>query len=249
MKASLIAVGLLCTYGTCFAQYPFEKFPALKSTAYHWASSASPKTEDHYVIFGTVTAPAFFKDGGLTIKAAYNEQNEKSYLLLYKGKKLLQKLEQKSISISPMNMPETALVADVNGDGLADVKFLIPSMGNGLAAEIRTVVHLFQEANGHFRQLSYSSYSDDHCKDERDMNGDGNYELIAKTLQSYKSHNYWLFNIYSYRNGALVNVNDQSGYPIMVQYMNKDNYAPAKMEEAVLKKYTRKLPDDYEVIR
>ena len=51
---------------------------------------------------------------------------------------------------------------------------------------------------------------------ERDFDGDGNYEIIVQSFQSYGYHNYFLFNLYNYKDGQLVNVNNKTNYPIMV---------------------------------
>ena len=59
---------------------------------------------------------------------------------------------------------------------------------------------------------------------ERDFNGDGVYEIITMTLKGYENHNYWTFNIYNMVNGRLENRNKTYGYPIMIQYLFRDNF-------------------------
>jgi hypothetical protein len=80
---------------------------------------------------------------------------------------------------------------------------------------------------------------------ERDLNGDGNFEIITMTIQNHKSHNYWLFNLYNFVNGNLVCVNDKMNYPIMVQYLFKDNYkVTTKLTRKEMKKYELKKPEE-----
>ena len=59
---------------------------------------------------------------------------------------------------------------------------------------------------------------------ERDINGDGNFEIITMTLQEHKNYNYWLFNVYNFINNDLICVNVQRNYPIMIQYLFRDNF-------------------------
>ena len=77
-------------------------------------------------------------------------------------------------------------------------------------------------------------------KPERDFNHDGQYEIITQTFQHHGKHNYWVFNLYDYKNGKLLNVNSLADYPIMVPL---DSYnISKKIPRKTMKKYSIKTP-------
>ena len=82
---------------------------------------------------------------------------------------------------------------------------------------------------------------------ERDFDGDGNFEIITQTFVNYGPHNYWAFNLYNFNGTALINVNQKSNYPILVQLIDPWNYATTKkMSRATMKKFAKELPDGYD---
>lgn len=189
--------------------------------------------------------PGFFENQKLRIRLSTGINTSHSYIILYKGKQLLQKIPE-AMAFYSGDLPEPVRVADINGDGLMDIKISVSYHGCGLAAEYVKVIYLFQQPGNKFTKIAYTDMMYDN-RPERDMDGDGKYEIITKTIQEHKTHNYWLFNIYSFKDNALVNVNDKYGFPIMVQYLYRQNYTPANISNAILKKYAVKLPEEYEV--
>lgn len=183
-----------------------------------------------------------------------NNEGEKSHITLYKNnKQLIKYTEPYSIGsglecnyIAPE--PQTAYVADYNGDSLNDIKIIIP--GNGCCGAYNfylRVIYLFQKKDGTFIKISFTDlmmlYKP---RIERDIDSDGNFEIITQTFQHYGKHNYWLFNIYNFDGEKLVNVNSKHNYPIAIQLLYKDNYQPTKrISSEKLKKLESKLPDDY----
>ena len=81
---------------------------------------------------------------------------------------------------------------------------------------------------------------------ERDINGDGNFEIITQTFKSVENHNYWLFNLYNFNGSGLINVNQVDNYPIMVQLLYRDNFAITdKISPEKIKDFSLKLPEGY----
>ncbi|MCD6010540.1 MAG: hypothetical protein K0Q79_402 [Flavipsychrobacter sp.] len=189
------------------------------------------------------TISPFFPGESITIRLVSCDSTSTIYI--YKGKHQIQTIEER-MSFFEGNLGEPIRIADINGDGLKDIKLVIPYMGNGLAAENMRIIYLFQRPGMKFTKIVYMDKMPEN-RPERDMNKDGNYEIITKTLQEHGAHNYWLFNIYNFKDNKLVNVNEKFGYPIMVQYLNRDNYTPANIDKSILKKYSMKVPEDYEV--
>ena len=81
---------------------------------------------------------------------------------------------------------------------------------------------------------------------ERDLNGDGIFEIIGQSYLSYKNHAYWVFDLYNYKNGQLVNVSRKFNYPVLVQYLYNENYQITNnITRNKMKQFAVKLPRDY----
>lgn len=141
---------------------------------------------------------------------------------------------------------ETIKVADINGDSLNDIKLIAWYMGNGTASMNVRTIYLFQNPNGHFRKISFDDKIGND-RPERDIDGDGNYEIITMTLQGFESHNYWLFNLFNYTNDNLENVNSKDNYPILIQVLNRENYTITdKVSRNKMKLLTMKFPEGHD---
>jgi len=82
---------------------------------------------------------------------------------------------------------------------------------------------------------------------ERDVDSDGNYEIITMTLFGYEDHNYWLFNLFEYANQELVSANHKVHYPIMIQYLFRDNFEITnKISREKMKAFGMAMPEGYE---
>ena len=146
---------------------------------------------------------------------------------------------------SDINVYEALRTTDVNGDNLSDIKIVIPYMGNGLAAMNQRVIYLFQKTDGHFNKISFLDKMDAN-RPERDFNGDNQFEIITMTLNGYEDHNYWTFNIYNYVSGELINQNTKFDYPIMIQYLFRENFKVTdKIPSDKMKNFSDKRPIDY----
>jgi len=233
---------------TSYAQYPFERFPKVEYKEYkNWESDKEGTLENINFISYSKTIPHFFGKESLVIRAVTHIDSSNYTIHVLKGKKLIQKIPA-DISLIVHNKATPIMVADINGDGLLDVKIMMNGTGCGLAAEYSDVIYLFQCPGFKFTVVSYTDMMYDN-RTERDIDGDGNYEIITKDLQYHQGHNYWVFNVYSYRRDSLINVNEALGYPIMVQYLHRQNYKASPFSKSVLQNYSSAFPKGLKIAR
>lgn len=242
--AVLFAISFLTL--TANGQYPFEKYPAIKYREYkNWKFYDKTETENKFHC--TMTIPKFFDNqDNLTIQLTTFGYNYNSFVRIYRNKKLLQK-NFEPMFFNDVNIDNQSIrVADINGDNLKDIKIIAWYMGNGTASMNVRTIYIFQNKEGHFTKISFFDKASDD-KLERDFDGDGNYKIITMTLKGYGGHSYWLFNLFNYLNGDLVNVNSKDNYPIMIQYLNRENYKiTKKISRSKMKAFTMKLPEEYD---
>jgi hypothetical protein len=106
---------------------------------------------------------------------------------------------------------------------------------------------MYSDKKGKFDMVFFMDFF---SGDERDFDGDGKFEIIGRNLIPYNEHNYWLFDLYHYTRGRLVNVSKVYKYPIAIQYLYRDNVIPtnsiSKKKLAQLSaKYPRFYMGDY----
>jgi hypothetical protein len=109
---------------------------------------------------------------------------------------------------------DSVYTADINGDSFVDIKLVIPMHSTKANPVNVTEIYLFQHLKNNFTKISFGDIGG---RPERDMNGDGNYEIVTRSLRSLQGHAYWIFNVYEYTNDGLANVSSRYGYPKMVQ--------------------------------
>ncbi len=131
----------------------------------------------------------------------------------------------------------------MNGDGLPDIKLMMNGTGCGLASMYTEIIYMFQRPNHRFMMISYTDMMDEH-RPERDLDGDGNFEIITMGLKGHNEHNYWTFDVFSVRGNKLINVNDKFNYPLMVQYLFRENYTPAKLSKRTRDSYATRKPTE-----
>lgn len=214
-----------------FGQYPFEKFKSPK-----YKSLEFKMIEKKNVLEYSKNVTSFFKDkSDLEVTVNGNIENSKeTYLQVKTNLKSKKYFEQ-----IPAQGTDGFYIADFNGDGKKDFKIVCFYMGCGLASMNVRVIYFFQKENKEFTKISFDDKMDGN-RMERDLNGDGNFEIITMTLQEHKNHNYWLFNVYNFMNDNLTCVNNKINYPIMIQYLFRDIYK-------VTTKITRKDTQKYEI--
>ena len=239
-KEYLILIILLFSTLIVRAQYSFEKYPAIKFKEYkRWKTEDSIETKKFISRINSVSK-FYNKSSSLTLKLTVFDSLEYTELKIYRNNKEIQKFIEKRMST--ISEPSSVYVEDINGDGLKDLKFLIPNYGCGNYNYYCDVFYLFQNKNGTFLKISYSDIFIEYINRlERDFNNDGKYEIITQTFENYKKHNYWSFNIYNLINGKFINVNYLINYPIMVPL---DSYKiTKKISREKMKKFQRKSPN------
>ena len=219
-----------------FGQYPFEKFKSPK-----YKSLEFKMTEKKNILEYSKIVTSFFNDkSDLEVTINGNFENSKKTYIQVKTKLNSKKYFEEI----PTQGTDGFYIADFNGDGKKDFKIVCLYMGCGLASLNVRVIYFFQNENKEFTKISFDDMMEGN-RMERDLNGDGNFEIITMTLQDHLNHNYWLFNVYNYANGNLVCLNEKVNYPIMVQFLYIDNYKiTKKLSRKEMKKYQLKKPEE-----
>ncbi len=235
------------------AQYPFEKYPVIKTKVYETGYRIETQGEDdpyNYKINHYIRIPKFFggkETARITITSP--DTSGTATIDIYRGAKKSEKL-MGIYGLESYSKIERFYVADYNHDGLPDIKFIVPYFGCGGYNYYCQVVYFLQNADRSLSKVTYSDLLlyDYQNRPERDLDGDGIYEIVVCSFQHYKNHNYLLFNLYHLKGNKLVNVNNQFHYPIMIQLLYAANYRITKhLTRAQMRQFARKLPDTYEV--
>jgi hypothetical protein len=220
------------------AQYPFEKYPSVKYTKIPF--KAVPAKNDSSRI-------AIAKYRHYRIELLEERLKDSSNILLYYNNKLIKRsIIDFDILVSALDEP--LYVGDINGDGQPDFKVTFYNgAGSGLASSRVCRLYLFGKGHNQFQKIFFTDFYDLSNK-ERDFNNDKNYEIVGQRYLSYKSHAYWSFDIYSYKNGQLINVSQKYNYPIVTKAFTSkpSNQIIKKFTKAELKTFSLKLPEFYE---
>jgi hypothetical protein len=223
------------------AQYPFEKYPAVRyQSAGPWQlakpGNAPPK----------VSAASAVRAGAQSYRLrVFNHRipSDTFYVALSTGGLDKQFLEP--WYLLPESLTQPVRAADINGDGLTDLKLVINAAGGGGVRGLVRLVYLFGQPGGGFAKVSFLSFNDG---PERDFDGDGNCEMVVRELVSYRGHSYWAFNVFHYAGGRLVNVSPRYGYPILIQFLNKPNYqVTSKITPREAQRFLLRQPREYDL--
>lgn len=146
-------------------------------------------------------------------------------------------------SVRMQDCPDTAYVADINGDQQPDVKFLFNFSGaSPLSRRVKRKIYLISSPEAGFTKLSFFDFS---SEPETDFNGENAYEIMAKELISFKNHSYWKSEIYSFSSKKLVNVSSIYGYPKLVPFRNKPTRKPVAITDEDRRILMSKRPQEY----
>lgn len=212
------------------AQYPFEKFKKINFKNILFKSDSISSETFRYSAQVNQYSVVLQEING----------REGTGISIYKSGKLLQEFTE-DIGMLKIVLAEDLQAGDINGDGYQDIKIRMYNNGSGLAGSYETKIYLFGSSTG-FTKLSFMDYF---SFTEVDLDGDGNYEIIGCNLVNYKNHNYWTFDLYNYVAGKFLNVGCKYQYPIMIQYLNRDNYEiTRKISRAKMKEFSSKQPGD-----
>ena len=232
----------------CFGQYPFEKYPKPTCNTYNdW--KLYDWTEAKQKVNHTITVDSFFNDTtSLTIQLTSFDEDiwNNSEIRIFKGENQIQKLYD-DMAFVPSNIFSPIQVVDFNADGLLDVKIVVPYMGNGLASLNCRVIYLIQNRKLSFTKLAFVDKLYEGGRPERDVDGNGSFEVITMQLVGHNNHSYWVFNLYEIVDSGLLNVNHKLDYPILIQYLYRDNYEITKdLSREEMKQYSRELPEGFD---
>ncbi|QNR25156.1 hypothetical protein [Croceimicrobium hydrocarbonivorans] len=245
MKNFLLIPAIALVSWTAKGQYPFEKYPTPKYEHYNdWKTF--DKSEKERKVHSTLTIPQFFTNGdtlSLQLTSFTDHWLENSIIRIFRNGIETQKLIE-NMAFVPHGL-DTLRVADINGDGLQDIKIISAYMGSGTAAMNVRVIYLFQQSDTGFQKISFADKMSSNRK-ERDFDGDKNFEIITLNLIGYEGHSYWLFNLFNNQDAGLESVNNQHNYPILIQFLKHPNYEITnKISRDKMKSFALKFPDDY----
>ncbi|PZR31903.1 MAG: hypothetical protein DI538_20325 [Azospira oryzae] len=239
MKAHLLLILLFITK-IASAQYPFEKFPPVEYKEFKGWKVYRKADRVHY----TLAIPAFFNNKD-TLTVQLTSLGDSSLIRLFRNKAQIQKMAEPMFFVDLNVLHQVVKTMDMDHDQRADLKLVIPYLGNGIAALNVRVIYLFQKPDGSFTKIAYLDKEGAHLT-ERDFDSDGVFEIITMTLKDYGRHNYWTYNIYHFKDGELQNQNERFSYPIMIQYLYKNNYKVTdKISKEKMKTFGDLKPLDY----
>ena len=220
-------------------QYPFERYPAVRYAAsgeWQLTRATSPPRP--------VSATAAVRVGSQSYNLrVFNRRipSDTFYVALSTGGVTKQFLEP--WYLLPESLTQPVRVADLDGDGLPDLKLVINAVGGGGVRGLVRLVYLFGRPGGGFAKVSFLSF---HDGPERDFDGDGNYEMVVRELVSYRGHSYWSFNVFRYSGGQLVNVSPRYGYPVLIPFLNKPSYqVSTNISRREAQRFLLKRPREY----
>jgi hypothetical protein len=239
----LICALLLLISFKSYTQYPFEKYPAIKfdsvkivnhGTEYHDGFLATHKKGFRRV--------AAYKGYRLVFLCDSDTLKDGSNALLYHNSRIIKRMTL-SVSMDNDGFDLPVYIGDIDGNGLPDFKITIENSGNGFAASYATKIYLFNQGKDIFKMISFM---DLFSNKERDFNNDGNYEIIGEQYQTYKHQAYFIFNLYNFKGGKIVNVSKNFGFPTAVKYLYNPTYKIThEIPEKYLLRFAAKYPDEY----
>ncbi|WP_207428315.1 hypothetical protein [Pedobacter sp. SYSU D00535] len=182
--------------------------------------------------------PAFNGIEDLQVTFTERKSSESSVINVYRNGKLAKSRE---LSIRMWTMDDRVKMADIDGNGLHDLKFLVYNFGSGLAGSQSTKVYLFTFKD----EMKIVSFFDFAYEDEYDIDSDGEFEILSLNHKFRNNHSYWVYNAYNLTGTALRNVSKKFKYPLWTRHLYRTDRVIAKdityLER--LKEY-REQPDE-----
>jgi hypothetical protein len=253
---TLILFVLITAFGHSFAiaQYPFEKYKAIKYKRVKFKVRHGKNAYEGMVYYSAKLPGIGKGKSNYSILIKGPDAVPFSAIYIKKNNKIFQKIQEPAnYSISGLNY---LYIADINSDSLPDIKFTCENVGGcGIGGEYRKRIYLFQKPNGKFNKISFEDLDINDSEDsnsknywpERDLDNNGKYVIITCRLCGYRENNYWTFDIYEYKNGDLICVDNKYNYPIMIQYLYRDNYEITKrISPQKMRTFKRLKPDGYD---
>ncbi|MDP5170199.1 MAG: hypothetical protein NWR72_08130 [Bacteroidia bacterium] len=228
MKISITAFFLLLSF-SALAQYPYQRYDAPEyRNFYNWTFVDHWRKGD--TIRHSITIPDFpstHDSISLQLTTTKSSWDRYSTLTVQRDGVTILNVQEPMFFIPANIRLEPLRVADLNGDGRFDIKLVIPFVGDGSDQEKVRIIYLFQRQDGSYSKVSYSDLMHGHRAD-RDVNLDGRFEMVTKTLTTFEDQQYWTYNLYGFEGEELVNVNEYANYPIMILQQKRPNYFATK---------------------
>ncbi|MDT3405546.1 hypothetical protein [Mucilaginibacter terrae] len=231
----IIGTFLLIYSLSCFAQYPFEKHPPIKYQTAKFNKIPGRKNNDNIW-----TA----KYQNYRVELLEIRLEDSTNVVLYFKNKAILKLKE-GVDINDIALYDTQLyIANIDNNGFPDFKIIIYNNGSGLAGSLEHKIFLFNHGKNRFQNISFMDFF---ANTERDFNGDGKFEIIGQSYLSYQNHAYWVFDLYNYKKGKLVNVGKRFNYPILTRFLaSKESYSIThNMSRKQMKQFSHAFPRDY----
>ncbi|MBE9585192.1 hypothetical protein IM792_12095 [Mucilaginibacter sp. JRF] len=227
---------ILLNFGlNSYAQYPFEKYPKPKYKVVPFKVIVD--NEKKYVL-----RSASYKGYHITLE---DVDSEAQILRLFYKQKLIKKL-QSDLGYTRLTLEtdSTLYAADIDGNGLVDFKLKTYNNGSGLAGSRMNKLFLFNKGKNKFSAVQYMDFFDNI---ERDLNGDGCFDIVTQHYLLQNNHSYWVFDMFNFRDGKFVNVSAENNYPILVQLLYRDNYKITNhFTRKQMRKFSFKKPEFFE---
>ncbi|MBS1533071.1 MAG: hypothetical protein JSU01_22410 [Bacteroidetes bacterium] len=164
-----------------------------------------------------------------TVKLVDGTLDDGGIIELYFKNRLIKKLDGDFVNMTYIT--DFLYVEDVDNDGRPDfIIYTYPGGCGGLACSNIYTTYLINSGEDNFQAISYAGF---YYRPQKEYAFNGRYKIIGESLATYKGHNYWLFDLYIVKNGKLVNVSKQYGYPIAVPFLYNQTF-----------KQTHKIPKD-----
>lgn len=232
----LVLIFLLITGLNSFAQYPFEKYPKPNYKVIPFKVLVQNDSQ-------FVAKSVAYKQYAVML----NSKDDMAEVSLYHRNKIIKKFKVE-LGLLWIALPSdfALYAADIDGNGLVDFKLKTHNNGSGLAGSLMHKLFLFNKSYNKFSGVHYIDFSD---SDERDLNNDGRYEIITQHYLQHTLSNqaYWVFDLFNFSNGKLVNVSAANNYPILVQFLYRDNYKiTSHFTRRQMRKFSIKAPRDIE---
>lgn len=176
---------------------------------------------------------------GLELRISAKHEIIRSYFDFYRDGELVQSFADKH-PVTFNTLPDTIYTADFNNDGLFDIKIVVKNNSPSFAGKRKRKFYFIQNTDGTFDKFSYLDFFHE---EERDLDGDGKWEII--TRHSYLKQNtvYWVFDIFNFEDHKMVHKSKKFGYPRVTNFMTEEIKDTEDIDRAKWQMFSRSIPE------
>jgi hypothetical protein len=221
-------------------EYPFEVYPRIGYEEFA-VSKGFLESDESFVASSDVADR--FRGEAFRIVLREPRAADGSNIFVYRNDQLVQRIAE-PFDFYPSTVPDSLSAGDINNDRIMDVKVACSNPGSGLASLLSRKIYLIGKPNGEFSKYSFMDFS---FEIERDLDGDGSFEIIGVDHRYSEDHSYWVYDLYGIKSGKFVNVSSVFDYPILIQHLDRINYAVTdKIGRAKMKEFSKLRPEWYD---